>query len=220
MPDTSGPAPTPPMSATRRGLLVGLAIVVGLPLLGLPFALRAWVIEAFQIPSGAMIPTLMIGDHIFVRKLGSLAAPGDVSVFKFPPDPQVDYVKRVMARGGDRIEMRAGLVYVNGRELPQKKLDRPCPSPPELGPCEVLEERNGSRSYLIVRAPDRAPSWGPTTVPAGHFFVMGDNRDNSNDSRIWGTVPAENMKGKARLIWWSRDPQGGTRWDRVGSRVR
>ena len=144
------------------------------------------------------MPTLLVGDHFFVAK-GPRAEPGDVIVFKYPADPEVDYVKRVVARGGDTIEIKDDVVFINGQELPQTRLTEPCPPPPaKFGPgsasCVVFEERNGSRRYRVQH--DGGPfSYGPTTVPAGHLFVMGDNRHNSNDSRVWGTVPGDLRQG-------------------------
>ena len=181
-------------------------------------AQRRFLTEAFQIPSGAMMPSLLVGDHIFVAK-GSRAEPGDVIVFKYPMDPEVDYVKRVIARGGDTIEVRHDIVYVNGKELPQTKLPEPCPPrPDEFGStspaCVVSEERNGSRSYRVLH--EAVPtSYGPTTVPANHLFVMGNNRHNTNDSRVWGTVPGELVKGRVQFIWWS-SLGSEWRWGRIG----
>ncbi len=143
-------------------------------------------------------------------------------VFKYPADPEVDYVMRVVARGADTLEIRDDVVFINGQELSQTRLTEPCPPrPAEFGPgsdaCVVSEERNGSRRYRVQH--EGGPlSYGPTTVPAGHLFVMGDNRHNSNDSRVWGTVPVAYVKAKAQFIWWSRFGNEW-RWDRIGKRI-
>jgi signal peptidase I len=202
-------------------MAVGAAVVVFAVGLVAAAAQRLFLTEAFQMPAGSMMPTLLVGDHFFTAK-GSRAEPGDVIVFKYPPDPGVDYVKRVIARGGDTIEIRQDIVYVNDKELPQTKLPEPCPPrPEEFGSsspsCVMSEERNGSGSYRVQH--EAGPfSYGPMTVPAGHLFVMGDNRHNSNDSRVWGTVPVELVKARAQFIWWSRHGSEW-RWGRIGKRV-
>jgi signal peptidase I len=136
----------------------------------------------------------------------------------------VDYCKRVLAVGGDVVEFRKNVVFLNGQPLARTRLDQACPGPGDTGPearhrCTAFEEHNGRHRYRIWQDPAAAPSsFGPLTVPAGHLFVLGDNRDNSNDSRVWGTVPADHVKGRAQFIWWSR--LGGVyRWDRIGKRV-
>src|SRR5262249_15511301 len=130
------------------------------------------VVEAFKIPTGSMIPTLEIGDHIFVNKfIYDFRKPhrGDVIVFKWPPDPSQDYIKRVVGVEGDRVEVRGGRVWVNGTSSGEGT----CPPSARWG-CD-----------------------GPTIVPKDHLFVMGDNRDDSSDSRFWGFVPLGLIKGEA-----------------------
>jgi signal peptidase I len=211
---------TPAQRLSTRAAWAVAAAVFGLALV-VASAQRLLLIEAFQVPSGAMMPTLEIGDHFYSAK-GSRAEPGDVIVFKYPADPEVDYVKRVVARGGDTIEIKDDVVFINGQELPQTRLPEPCPPPPaKFGPgsdtCVVSEERNGSRRYRVQH--EGGPfSYGPTTIPAGHLFVMGDNRHNSNDSRVWGTVPGDLVKAQAQFIWWSRF-ESELRWGRIGKRV-
>jgi signal peptidase I len=182
---------------------------------------RIWLLEAFEVPAGSMLPTLLEGDHIMVRKLSPRVERGDVVVFRYPIDPKIDYVKRVVALGGDRIEVRGQEVIVNGRELAHREAAAPFPEPPEhpmAGPTTLLEETNGRARYLVQYERAGSPAFA-VTVPPGHLFVMGDNRDNSNDSRVWGTVPAENVKGKVLFVFWSRRPDGTARWARVGWRV-
>ena len=172
--------------------------------------IRTFVIQAFKIPSGSMKPTLLVGDHILVNKfiygiklpftdkiLISLNEPekGDVVVFKFPLDTKKDYIKRVIGLPGDRVELVDKQLLINGR--------------PTEDPHASYSMSGSMRMF------------GPVTVPAGHLFVMGDNRDESSDSRVWGFVPRPYLKGKAFLIYWSWDRKNyGVRWDRLADIVR
>jgi signal peptidase I len=213
---------------------IGVAVAVAL-------LLRAFVVEAFQIPSGSMIPTLEVGDHIFVSKFAyGLSVPftnskflqysqperGDVIVFKFPNDPSIDYIKRVVGLPGDVIEMRQEELYVNGRPVPRQRVPRvyhcsegpqhpdAAPPPPtragfgfepDSDECELWIETLGRVEHQTVLEPRRGGRDFPRKViPAGQVFVMGDNRDNSSDSRVWGTVNLDLIKGKALVVWWSR----------------
>ncbi len=163
--------------------------------------IRTFVIQAFKIPSGSMIPTLQIGDHLLVNKFiygiklpftGKTLIPitepekGDIVVFRFPKDKSVDYIKRVVATEGDSIEIRKKKVYINGEEVEDIHAYF---SSSELHPANVSQ-----RDY-----------YGPVTVPEGKVFVMGDNRDNSYDSRFWGVVDQRDILGKAWIIYWSWD---------------
>ena len=172
--------------------------------------IRTFVIQAFKIPSGSMKPTLLVGDHILVNKfiygiklpftdkiLISLGEPerGDVVVFKFPLDTRKDYIKRVIGLPGDRVELVDKQLLINGRPT---------------------EDPHGSYSLS-----GSMRQYGPVTVPADHLFVMGDNRDESSDSRVWGFVPRSYLKGKAFLIYWSWDRKSyGVRWSRLADIVR
>ena len=172
--------------------------------------IRTFVIQAFKIPSGSMKPTLLVGDHILVNKfiygiklpftdkiLISLSEPerGDVVVFKFPLDTSKDYIKRVIGLPGDRVELVNKQLLINGQ---------PTEDP------HASYSMNGSMRVF-----------GPVTVPSGHLFVMGDNRDESSDSRVWGFVPRPYLKGKAFLIYWSWDRKNyGVRWNRLADIVR
>jgi signal peptidase I len=146
-------------------------------------ASRRWVTSSYQVPAASMVPTVLPGDHFMAAK-GSTAGRGDVIVFQYPLDPDIEYVKRVMALGGDTIEVREDVVMVNGQGLPQKPLTDRCGADERSAGapvgCVVLEEQNGVRRYRIQHD-GPAVSYGPFTVPAGHIFVMGDNRHNSND---------------------------------------
>jgi signal peptidase I len=197
--------------------------------------LRVAVVEAFKIPSGGMIPTLQVGDHIFVDKMHKHPKRGDVIVFQYPKEPDKDFVKRVVAVGGDSIEVRQNVVSVNGEPLPREELDAgPCSywdydehyNQWKEHTCRAFQERNGAHRYHVITATDESsidfPRPGdptPYVVPDGTVFVMGDNRNNSSDSRSWGPVPVGNIKGTAWRVWWSSGKPSGTRWDRVGQRI-
>jgi signal peptidase I len=224
---------------------IGVAVLVAL-------FLRTFVVEAFKIPTGSMIPTMQVGDHIFVNKfLFGLHIPftkikffelrkpqrGEVIVFIYPVDPSKDFIKRVVAVEGDTVQIRADSpgetpdVIVNGRPLARRRLPGPCHfwdfvetlnRWEEHHQCDRIEETNDGRTYLTIYTPGgaNAPRFGgdePFTVPRGTVFVMGDNRNNSHDSRYWGTVPLENVKGKAMVVWWSQGSDvEGVRWGRLG----
>jgi signal peptidase I len=203
-------------------MAVGAAVAVFVVGLVGAVAQRLFLTESFKAASGSMMPTLVVGDYFFVTK-GSRAEAADVIVFKYPADPEVDYVMRVVARGGDTIETRDDVVFVNGQQLLQTRLEEPClPPPPALvvdsSGCVLLEERQGQRRYRIQHTEGARTSFGPRTVPPGHLFLMGDNRHNSNDSRVWGTVPEDLVKGRAQFIWSSRFGDEW-RWGRIGKRI-
>ena len=217
----------PVIAARKHGVLIGFLFVVAATGIGLAF--KQWVVEAFQIPAGSMIPTLEVGDHVFVKKGQGTIERGDVIVFKFPMDTSTDYVKRVVAVGGDTIEVRDGVPSINGVPLEHQPLDQPCsyrddasPIPDEHGePCTLVRETNAGRTYTIMLAKGAtAPDHPRSVVPPDGLFVLGDNRDNSYDSRRWGTVRTELVKGKAMVIWWSRGAaKTDVRWSRIGRGV-
>ncbi|MDX9721025.1 MAG: signal peptidase I [Myxococcota bacterium] len=216
--------------------------------------LRAFVVEAFKIPTKSMVPTLLEGDHLFVNKftygiripfttthLVHFAAPqrGEVVVFVFPREQAAqhlaargydclrrenleedkDYIKRIIGLPGDTIEIRDGIIHINGEPVERRFLyERKVPDHifPNIELREVWSlEKLGDAEYTTISMyPPRQRDNGPFVVQPDHVFVMGDNRDNSSDSRCWGQVPIENIKGKAMIIWWSSGPEGA-RWNRI-----
>ncbi len=163
--------------------------------------IRTFVVQAFKIPSGSMLPTLMIGDHLLVNKFiygirvpfnGKVLVPlkdpksGDIIVFKFPKDRSIDYIKRVVGVPGDKIEVKNKKVYRNGK---------------------LAEDPFAHFTSTTILPGSVSPkdNFGPITVPEGKYFVMGDNRDNSSDSRFWGFVESNDVLGKAMIIYWSWD---------------
>jgi signal peptidase I len=192
----------------------------------LAFFVRTFVVQAFKIPSSSMEPNLLVGDHLLVNKfrfapvLTSLERRllpidpirrGDIIVFKFPEEPERDFIKRVIGLPGDTIEMRNKRVYVNGQVL-----DEPYAHfiyPPD----------EGASSAPDVEGPDPLRSFAPMTVPPDNYFMMGDNRDNSQDSRYWGFMPRDYVKGKALFIYFSFGEGGGpanVRWSRLLHQIR
>jgi signal peptidase I len=179
----------------------------------LALVIRTFVIQAFKIPSGSMEPTLQIGDHLLVNKfIYGIRIPftsthlfpwkspqrGDVIVFIYPPDPDKDFIKRVIGVGGDTVRLVNRKLYINGVEVPD--------------PHAVY-----SKDTSLLGDPRQLDNFGPVTVPPGYLFVMGDNRDHSFDSRFWGFVPLKDVLGKAFTIYWSWNSQESTvRWNRLG----
>jgi signal peptidase I len=203
------------------------------PVILVVFLLRSFLVEPFKIPSSSMVPTLLVGDFILVnkftygirlpvinRKVVALGSPerGDVMVFRFPEDPSLDYIKRVVALPGDRLEYRNKRLTINGQSVPLRQVDDYLSRERMQFSRRFVETLNGGEHEILIdddtpafMAPSRAfPHAGncnynmsglACTVPPGHYFVMGDNRDNSSDSRVWGFVPDENIVGKAFFIW-------------------
>jgi signal peptidase I len=198
------------------------------PVLAIVLVLRSFLVEPFQIPSGSMKPTLEVGDFILVNKFAygirlpvldtkiiDVADPqrGDVMVFRYPSDPNINYIKRVVGLAGDHIRYSSDKrLFVNGKPVAEQLLGE---EPGSLGSVVLYEERLGEMEHLIRKEMRRyrvepGREW---VVPAGHYFMMGDNRDNSNDSRYWndpsipkpllGMVPDRNIVGKAFAVWMS-----------------
>ncbi len=193
---------------TFESLLIAVALAL--------FA-RTFVFQAFKIPSGSMERNLLIGDHLIVNKMifspavtaveGALLpqrpiARGDIIVFKSPEDPARDMIKRVIGLPGERLEVRDKKVHINGAAIEE-------PYAQFIASSSTIP----NDSVLV--------SYGPVTVPSGQYFMMGDNRDNSQDSRFWGFLPATYVKGQALFIYFSTgDGTGGIQWGRIAKRVR
>jgi len=187
---------------------------------------RTWVFQAFKIPTGSMENNLLIGDHLIVNKmifpptmtgLERAVLPrrdirrGDVIVFKYPEDPERDFIKRVIGLPGERLELRRKKIYIN-----DKPIEEPYVRFLEPPPAEDAARSDDLRAW-----------YGPVTVPEHQYFMMGDNRDNSQDSRYWGFLPETYIKGKALFIYFSFEENGSLtnmftdiRWSRMLGRVR
>jgi len=204
------------------------------PVFAFVFVLRAFVVEPFRIPSGSMIPTLLIGDFILVNKyqygikspifnsqLIKIGNPqrGDVVVFRYPLDPSTPFIKRVIGLPGDSIRVDNKHVYVNGKEVvwQNEKTYIGVQSAARHTGSKVHQELIGEQLHQVLISSDRYAIGGNFNVPSAHYFVLGDNRDNSRDSRFWGFVPKENLMGKAFYIWFNWD--GGPNFSRAGSRI-
>lgn len=202
------------------------------PVLLIVFLLRGLVVEPFRIPSGSMLPSLYIGDFILVNKFAygikvpvlnkkiiELGEPerGDVVVFRYPLNPNVDYIKRVIGLPGDRIAYYRKVLYVNGDPV-MRDFEGDYKGPGQTHAREYSEKfKNAEHSILLI--PSRQNNLqGDYTVPSGTYFVMGDNRDNSNDSRVWGTVPESHLVGKAFMIWMHFSDE--MHFDRIGNVIK
>jgi len=207
------------------------------PIILIVLIIRSFIAEPFRIPSGSMLPTLHIGDFILVNKFSygvrlpvlnnkilSTGEPerGDVVVFRYPKNPQVDYIKRVIGLPGDKVGYFNKTIYINGNAIAQDVKEKNI-NLLSLVPArnELRFEQLGEVGHDILVDPDRRLIEGEAVVPEGEYFVMGDNRDNSNDSRFWGTVPEGNLVGQAFFIWMSWDLNaGGIVWNRLGSSIK
>ena len=235
MTTTSTPAGTTssaPPKSTAREYFESIVIAVILALF-----VRTWSFQAFKIPTGSMENNLLIGDHLVVNKF--LFAPaafeksllpirnfrrGDVVVFKSPEDPERDFIKRVIGLPGETLELRHKKIYINGAALEEPYVHYLLPP----------------RSDGEMTSFDKRETYGPVTVPDGHLFVMGDNRDNSQDSRYWGFLPQSYVKGRAVMVYWSFESDAAdyerpgleqlfsgitgfvtkTRWGRLGQQIQ
>jgi signal peptidase I len=211
------------------------------PVIFIVFMLRSFLVEPFKIPSGSMLPTLLVGDFILVnkytygvripiinKKVLDISNPqrGDVMVFRFPENPSQDYIKRVIGVGGDKIEYRNKRLIINGQEVSTQPNGDYNYVEGELNfvSAQKFVEKFASGQHAILRQLDVPPvhlggvhqfpfreycAYNDTgfvcNVPSGYYFMMGDNRDSSSDSRYWGFVPDANIVGRAFLIWWNFD---------------
>ncbi|MBN2060753.1 MAG: signal peptidase I [Deltaproteobacteria bacterium] len=178
--------------------------------------IRTFIIQAFKIPSGSMKPTLLVGDHLLVNKfIYGIKIPiidryliefkepqrGDIVVFKWPKDERKDFIKRIIGVGGDTVEIRRDVLYVNNKKVESEYIEEYRDQ--EIRFAQKYEEELGGVRHYILDEIIRYDNFGPVTVPEGQIFVMGDNRDNSQDSRYWGFVSVNKIKGKALIIYWS-----------------
>jgi signal peptidase I len=193
-------APGPFKKSVVREYFESIVIAVILALF-----VRTFVVQAFKIPTGSMENNLLIGDHLLVNKFvfGPTATAlerallperpirrGDVIVFKYPEDRERDFIKRVIGLPGETLEVKDKRVYINGKPIDESYV-------------HFLEPPQGSAAFSEVTSYDLRERYGPVTIPSDKYFVMGDNRDNSQDSRYWGLLPKSDVKGKAVMIYWS-----------------
>ena len=188
----------------KKSLLREYAEALFLALL-LALLIRTFVVQAFRIPSGSMIPALLVGDQILVDKLVykfRLPERGDVIVFKFPRDETRDFIKRLIGLPGDKLEIKNRVVYINDKPLDETAY--------------AYHESLATDSFHA----DLLDNYGPTVIPEKKYFMMGDNRENSQDSRVWGLLDLDKMVGRAFIIYWSRDISRAfpmaLRWGRFG----
>lgn len=193
--------------------------------------IRSFVVEPFRIPSGSLEPTLDIGDFIMVNKFAyGLKLPvsetqiipvgqpkhGDIAIFRWPPNPQFDYIKRVIGQPGDLITYHNKVLSINGKEATQTFVRNTIDPSSQANVAEYIEDLDGVKHAIFIN-PDVPAFDFSVRVPKDHYFMMGDNRDNSADSRYFGFVHKEFLRGKAMLIWMSWDgKQYRIRWSRVG----
>jgi signal peptidase I len=203
--------------------------------------IRQFIVEAFKIPSGSMIPTLTIGDHLLVNKFvygpripftdsrifkGQEPKRGEIIVFKYPENEDKNFIKRVIGLSGDKIQIINGSLYINDHVVPITPT-----SPPEdksvegvqsFGKPMFYEEQLGTVKHAIQYLMDQShKNDGPWLVPKDSVFVMGDNRDNSQDSRVWGFVKDNKILGRALILYWSWDGDGQwVRWERIGRLIK
>src|SRR4051812_5366329 len=215
-------ATTPFKKSVVREYFESIVIAVILALF-----VRTWVVQAFKIPTGSMENNLLIGDHLLVNKfifgptplaVGRALLPvrplhrGDIIVFKYPEEPERDFIKRTIGLPGETVELRNKKVYINGQPLDEPYVHFLFPP-----------DAPGTKEEDAAPEFDVRKEYGPVTVPEGHYFMMGDNRDNSQDSRYWGFLPREYIKGKALFVYFSfaeePDAAGGlfsaVRWNRI-----
>ncbi len=209
------------------------------PVLLIVFLLRSFLYEPFRIPSGSLKPTLLIGDFILVNKFdygirlpvvhqkiypGKEIKHGDIIVFRYPANPSVDFIKRVIGLPGDTISYVNKVLYVNGKQIPQTFEKNTTDHDSDESSWNVVQKQEDlfGIKHAIYQTPDKSDSdLTNIVVPPGMYFAMGDNRDDSADSRFWGFVPDTNIIGKASLIWMSWDSEADflhkIRWNRIGT---
>lgn len=208
-----------------------------LPILLLVFSVRSFAYEPFRIPSGSLKPTLLVGDFILVNKFDygirlpiihtkilSINEPkrGDIVVFREPTTESRDLIKRVIGIPGDRVSYKDKVLYINGKKISQKFEKYNTDQDENLEPWDVVQKQENLFGIVhgIYQIPRREKDDFDVVVPQGKYFMMGDNRDDSADSRSWGFLPEENIIGKATRIWMSYDsPKHPIRWERIGEKI-
>lgn len=201
------------------------------PVFVMVLLLRSFFLEPFRIPSGSLEPTLKVGDFVAVnkfvyglrlpvweKKIIPIASPksGDVAVFRWPPNPSYDYIKRVIGVGGDKISYHNKILSINGKEMPQKFIEYTTDESSDKPVAKYRENLNGIEHDIYLRTESPAEDF-EVTVPAGSYFMMGDNRDDSADSRFWGFVEDKYLRGKAFLVWLSWNSKtANLRWSKIG----
>ena len=204
------------------------------PILAFVLIFRSFLFEPYRIPSGSMIPNMVVGDFILVNKYEyGVRLPlsnvkiiannkpnyGDVIVFQYPQDRSINYIKRVVALPGDYIEYLDKQIFINGQKYKLSKANNNIISSIDLADNKLFIEDNNSVEYLIMKNNSRDQDFS-YRVPENTYFVLGDNRDNSNDSRYWGPVPESHLIGKAFLIWMHLNPNGSySIIDRIGRSI-
>lgn len=213
------------------------------PVFFIVLVLRSFIVEPFRIPSASMMPTLLIGDFILVNKYeygirlpvlnkkvieNKTPKRGDIAVFRYPEDPRIPFIKRVVALPGDKVAYFNKTLYVNGVADSQNYDEIYEDDGPgnQMDGWQLLETRTGDKIHRILHSQNRPSKTVEQIVPEGHYFVLGDNRDNSKDSRFWGFVPDEHLMGKAFYIWmnWSNSrwwyiPSWDVEWGRIGTSI-
>jgi len=209
------------------------------PVLLIVFLFRSFVYEPFRIPSSSLEPTLLMGDFILVNKYDyGLRIPvlhkqllpngkpnrGDIVVFRWPPDERFDFIKRVIGLPGDHVSYINKNLFINGKKIPQsflKKIDVRDEAGNQWEARENNEDLTGVNHEIYIDMGKSGTDYKDVIVPEGMYFVMGDNRDNSADSRYWGFVPEKNIVGRAVMVWmsWNTD-EFGLRWSRIGKMIR
>jgi len=216
------------------------------PIFLIVLLLRGFVVEPFRIPSGSMMPTLLVGDFILVNKFTyGIRLPvtktkiievndperGDVVVFRWPINPRLDYIKRLIGLPGDKVAYRNKTIYLNGQPVKMKPVGAYTPigsGMRSMGAFEAIENLEGVEHSVLIDplTADFSPGctfmgYNEVEVPAGHYLMMGDNRDNSNDGRCWGFVPEENLVGEAFFVWlsWDWERSGFVGWDRIATTI-
>jgi len=202
------------------------------PVFFIVLLLRSFLIEPFRIPSGSLEPTLLVGDFLAVNKFAyglrlpvtnkkiiSINNPktGDIAVFRWPPNPGFDYIKRVIGQPGDHVEYRDKVLYINGKKMEQKLIEYTTDESSGNPVDKYRETLNGVEHDIFIRTNVPAVDFS-VDVPEGQYFMMGDNRDDSADSRFWGFVSDEYLRGKAFLVWMSWNSNKDTiRWNKLGT---